>query len=457
VLGALADALSETCDWSALDAPIARINGLISEGKPFDPLLYVRLTSDPAAQLACARNYVRDKLRVTTRPQWTRSGASSDKLRLAYLSPDFRNHPAAHLIVQLLELHDRARFETIGISFGPDDGSETRARIARAVDQFHDVRIRSDREVAELLNALQVDIVVDLAGHTDGARAKILHMRPAPVQVSYLGFCGTVGADYLDYVIADRIVVPFDQAPYFAESIVHLPDCFMAYDSTQPISPGVPTRTQAGLPEQGFVFCAFNGSYKFRPSCFDAWMRLLLAVDGSVLWLSAVNPVASENLRREAARRGVDPARIVFAPRVEQRADHFARSRLADLFLDTLPYNAHSTACDALYAGVPILTCAGNTFAGRVAASLLHAVGLPQLATANIEEYEASALRLAADPAEMRRVRHQLAENLPTCPLFDTDRFRRHLEKAYMTMWDIHRRGEPPRSFSVPALGTDDV
>jgi predicted O-linked N-acetylglucosamine transferase (SPINDLY family) len=223
----------------------------------------------------------------------------------------------------------------------------------------------------------------------------------------------------------------------------------MVNDSTQAIAPHVPARGEAGLPEHGFVFCCFNASYKIRRDFFDIWMRLLRAVDGGVLWLPILNPVATENLRQEAARRGIDPLRIRFAPRTDHRAEYFARSRLADLFLDTLPYNAHSTACDALYAGVPVLTCKGNTFAGAGAASLLHAVGMPELVTASLEEYEALAFRLATHPEEMQRVRRRLADNLPTCPLFDTDRFRRHIEAAYVTMLDLHRRGEKPRSFAV--------
>jgi predicted O-linked N-acetylglucosamine transferase (SPINDLY family) len=454
-LGALANCLAETCDWAELEGLLAKITGLIAEGKPFDPLYYVRLTSDPAAQLTCARNFVRGKLPALPGPLWKRAGERSDRIRIAYLSPDFRNHPVAFLVARLFELHDRARFETLAISTGPDDCSEIRSRIERGVDRFHDVRLRSDRETAELINDLQVHIVIDLAGHTEYERPRLLSMRAAPIQVGYLGYCSTVGADYLDYIIADRIVLPFDRQSCYTEKIIHLPDCFMVNDATQAISPDLPARGGAGLPEHGVVFCCFNASYKFRPQFFDLWMRLLRAVDGSVLWLPALNPVATENLRKEAAHWGVDPLRIVFAPRLELREDHFARCRLADLFLDTLPYNAHSTACDSLYAGVPVLTCKGNTFAGTAAASLLHAVGLPELVTNSLDEYEALALRLAANPQEMRQVRRKLAENLPTCPLFDTDRFRRHIEAAYATMWDLHQRRESPRSFSVAVIGTD--
>jgi protein O-GlcNAc transferase len=445
----LANCLSETCDWAGLAGALAQIDRMVAHGQPIDPLLYVRLTSDPAAHLTCARNFMRDKLPAELMRLRRRVAEGSDKIRIAYLSPDFRNHPAAYLVARLFELHDRVRFETLAISFGPNDGSEIRSRIERGVDQFHDVRSRSDQDAAELIDALKVDIVIDLAGHTDQARQRLLAMRAAPIQVGYLGYCSTVGADYLDYIIADRIVLPFDQQPYYTEKIVHLPDCFMVNDPTQAIASDVPPRAEAGLPEHGFVFCCFNAGYKFRGDFFDIWMRLLHAIDGGVLWLPTLNPAATENLRREAVRRGIDPLRIRFAPRMDHRAEYFARSRLADLFLDTLPYNAHSTACDALYAGVPVLTCKGNTFAGAGAASLLHAVGMPELVTSSLDEYEALALRLATHPEEMRRVRRRLADNLPTCPLFDTDRFRRHIETAYVTMLDLHRRGEKPRSFAV--------
>jgi predicted O-linked N-acetylglucosamine transferase (SPINDLY family) len=451
-LAGLANCLSETCDWAELAGALSQIDRMVAQGQPIDPLLYVRLTSDPAAHLTCARNFMRDKLPAGPMRLRRRAAEGSDKIRIAYLSPDFRNHPAAYLVARLFELHDRARFETLAISFGPNDGSEIRSRIERGVDQFHDVRSRSDQDVAEFIDALKVDIVIDLAGHTDLARQRLLAMRAAPIQVGYLGYCSTVGADYLDYIIADPIVLPFDQQLHYTEKIVHLPDCFMVNDPTQAIAPDLPARREAGLPEHGFVFCCFNAGYKFRPDFFDIWMRLLHAIDGGVLWLPALNPGATENLRREAARRGIDPLRIRFAPRMDHRAEYFARSRLADLFLDTLPYNAHSTACDALYAGVPVLTCRGNTFAGAGAASLLHAVGMPELVTSSLGEYEALALRLATHPEEMQCVRRRLADNLPTCPLFDTDRFRRHIEAAYVTMLDLHRRGEQPRSFAVDPL-----
>ena len=377
----------------------------------------------------------------------------SGKLRVAYLSSDFRQHPVGLAIVELLERHDHARFEVIGMSYGSNDASDTRLRIARSFDRFHDVAADSDRNIARLLHDLDVHIAVDLNGLTGGCRPGVLAHRPAPIQVGYMGFAGTTGAAFIDYILADATVLPFDQQPFFSERIVHLPDCYHTSDATRPISPQTPARADLGLPERGLVFCCFNQSYKIAAAVFDIWMRLLTQVPDSVLWLSAMNDLAQANLRREALARGVDPARLIFAPRVDRTADHLARHRAADLFLDTLPYNAHSTAIDALWTGLPVVTCAGGAFAGRVAASLLKAAGLPELVTNSLHEYEALILKLATDPAHLASIRRKLEINRLACPLFDSDRFRRHIEAAYTTMWDIHRRGQTPHSFPVEPSG----
>jgi len=352
------------------------------------------------------------------------------------------------LTVELIELHDRSRFEILGISLGPDDQSDIRARLMRAFDQFYDVQGKNDREIATLLNDMQVDIAIERSGYTTDARPEILASRPAPIQASYIGFPGSLGADFIDYVIADPTTVPFDQQKFYTEKIVHLPDCYLVSDSKRVIAECTPTRHEAELPTQGFVFCCFNNNYKINPPVFDIWMRLLRRVDGSVLWLLRDNIAAEGNLRREAAARGIDPARLVFAGRVTNQ-DHLARHRLADLFLDTLPYNAHTTASDALWTGLPLITCCGQSFAGRVAASLLKAVGLPELVTHSFEEYEALALRLATEPLLLYGFKDRLKQNRLTYPLFDTDRCRRHIEAAYITMWEIWQRGENPRSFTV--------
>jgi protein O-GlcNAc transferase len=295
---------------------------------------------------------------------------------------------------------------------------------------------------------LGVDIAVDLKGHTQYGRPAIPAYRPAPVQVSYLGYPGTMGAEFIDYVLADPIVLPASQAQFYSEKIVHLPDCYQPNDSRRRIAAETQTCASVGLPESAFVFCSFNNSYKFTARFFDIWMRLLREVEGSVLWLLQTSEPATRNLCSEACSRGIDPSRLIFAPKVEV-SRHLARHRLADLFLDNLPVNPHTAASDALWVGLPVLTCTGKNFVGRVAASLLNAVGLPELVTRSLDEYEALALKLASDPMLIASVRQKLDGNRKAYPLFNTDRLRRHVESAYMTMWDIAQRGERPQSFAV--------
>jgi predicted O-linked N-acetylglucosamine transferase (SPINDLY family) len=437
-----------TCDWARTEIIAGELERRIAQNSAIiPPFTLLGYSNDESLQLQCARKSIADELPVPAQPLWEGAARAHDKLRIAYLSADFRRHPVASLIVQLFELHDRARFEIVGISFGPDDQSDMRARLMRGFDQFHDVRSTSDGEVARLLNDMEVDIAVDLNGRTEDSRLGILAHRPAPVQVTYLGYPGTTGADFIDYVIADPTILPFDRQPFYSEKIVHVPECYQVNDSTRKIAAQTPTRREAGLPDDGFVFCCFNNNYKITAPVFDVWMRLLGAVEGSVLWLLQ-DDATQENLRSQAAARGIDPARLVFAPRQEPE-EHLARHRLADLFLDTLLYNAHTTASDALWAGLPLLTCKGVSFASRVAASLLYAAGLPELATSDLAEYEAFALRLATDTALLGGFRQRLAQNRATCPLFDTDRFRRHIESAYRMMWEMHQRGESPRGFGV--------
>jgi predicted O-linked N-acetylglucosamine transferase (SPINDLY family) len=443
----LARCAQDRCDWNALEEPRQKVLSAVDAGLPIDPLLVLRLSSDPAQQLRAAR---RVAPRAASRPP-PRAPARTrpPRLRVAYLSPDFRIHPLAYLIPELLERHDRKRFEAIGISLGPPDGSDIRARLVAALDQFHDVHASSDEDVVTLLRRLEVDLVVDLAGYTQHARPAILAHRVAPIQASYLGFCGTSGSDFIDYLLVDRIAVPPEQQRFFTEKLAYLPDSFMVADSAQPISAAPAGRADFGLPDDGFVFCCFNKSYKISEPVFTVWMRLLRAIEGSVLWLSDHPGERNDKMRENAQARGVDPARLVFAPNLAARADHFARHRLADLFLDTLPYNAHTTACDALFAGLPVLTATGPTFVGRVAASMLHAVGLGELATGSLDRYETTALDLARNSARLQAIRARLAANRRTYPLFDTGRSRAHLEAAYDRMWEIYRGGGPPRTFDV--------
>jgi predicted O-linked N-acetylglucosamine transferase (SPINDLY family) len=445
----LATSALTICDWMRTEKLGNEIKAHVAKQKSIvTPFTLLSYSSDAALQLKCAKSFLEDKIPALPRPLWSGTTWRHDWIRIAYLSADYRRHAMAHLMAELFELHDRSRFEVLGVSFGPDDKSDLRSRLIKSFDQFHDVRLENDRDVAKLMNELQVDVAVDLMGYTQNARPGILAHRPAPIQVNYLGYPGTMGADFIDYMIADNIVLPFDQQSYYTEKIIHLPDCYQINDSQRKIASDRPTRYHAGLPESGLVFCCFNNSYKITAPFFEVWMRLLQAIDGSVLWLLQDNNSAETNLCKEAAARGIDPGRLVFASRMPVEG-HLARHRLADLFLDTLPYNAHTTASDALWAGLPVLTCYGESFAGRVAASLLNAVGLPELVTRNLEEYEALAFRLAQDAPLLASIKAKLTRNRDTYPLFISKRFTRHLEAAYATMWEIWQRGESPRSFGV--------
>lgn len=401
--------------------------------------------------MRCARNYSRRKYPVAAKPLWAGERYSHDRIRIAYLSADFHLHATAHLMAELFERHDRERFEVSAWSFGPETGDAMRDRLRRAFEHFNDVRDVSDEGVASRLRAAEIDIAVDLKGYSKGCRPAIFARRVAPVQVNYLVYPGTTGAEYMDYIIGDAEVIPEEHEAYFSEQVVRLPDSYQVNDTKRVIAEHVPSRAAAGLPESGFVFCCFNNSYKITPEVFDVWMRLLQQVEGSVLWLLQDNTVASRNLKLEASARGVDPKRLVFAPR-RPPPDHLARHRLADLFLDTLPCNAHTTASDALWAGLPVLTCRGHFFVGRVAASLMRAIGLPELIVDDLAGYEAVALRLAQRPGELAALKSRLAKNRMTHPLFDIDRYRLHLESAYATMMEHHRQGMPRQGFLVTTL-----
>ncbi len=445
----------QLCEWSRFEELVERQKQRIqhSPASHIAPFTMLCVPCSPAEQLACARNWVANRLSgvVASRDRlgfrFTRT--PKPRLRLGYLSTDFREHPVAHLIAELFELHDRTAFEVCGYSYGPDDGGAMRARIVRACDRFVDVRGASFERAAGRIYEDRVDIVIDLTGYTKGARTEILALRPAPIQVNWLGYPSTMGAEFMDYIITDRFISPPDHEPYYAERFVYLPDCYQVNDRKRAIAKKTPTKRECELPDRGFVFCCFNNTNKIAALVFDVWMRLLKEIPGSVLWLLEANSGAAANLRREAKARKIAPDRLVFAPKMPPD-QHLARQRLADLFLDTLPYNAHVTASDALWVGLPVLTCSGETFASRVAGSLLRAIGLPELVTTSLAEYEAAAIRLAGNPAELKALRDRLAKNRLTTPLFDSERFARHLECAYQMMWDRYARGEAPRPIEVP-------
>jgi protein O-GlcNAc transferase len=435
------------CDWRRSDELASAVAAHVSQKKSIiAPFFFLSCSSDAALQLQCARTFAAQVASSRQSP-WPAPTWRHGRVRIAYLSADFRDHAVSYLMAGLFESHDRTRFEIFGISFGPDSPGEMRLRLKAAFDRFIDVRGMSDRAVADLLRELEVDIAVDLMGFTSDARSGVFALRPAPVQINYLGFPGTMGAPFMDYMIADRFVIPPENQGYYAEKVVYLPDTFQANDDKRRIG-DAQRRAELGLPDNAFVFCAFNNSYKLNPAIFDIWMRLLEKTAGSVLWLQGADTSVERNLRREAEKRGITPDRLIFAPRAEY-ANHLARYQRADLFLDTLPFNAGATASDALWAGLPVVTCAGEAFAARMAGSLLNAVGLPELVTRNLADYEALALALARDPSLLAGYRDRLATNRLTHPLFDTDRFRRNIEAAYLQMWEIWQRGEPPRSFAV--------
>lgn len=433
------------CDWHDLEERVATLSAAVKARRPAcTPFALFSITESIGDQLSCSEAFCRKYVGVS-KQVGGRHGR--DPIRVAYLSADFGEHPISYLLAGLFEHHDRTRFETIALSFGSPETGAMRKRLEPAFDRFIDVHDRSDQEMADLIRSLGVDIAVDLMGHTVNNRLGVFAHRPAPVSVNF--FCPT-GAEFIDYMIADRIVVPAEHHRFYRERIASLPDSFLATDRARPIAERTPARHDLGLPDDAFVFCCFNNTYKINPTMFDIWMRLLGRVPQSVLWLQDVNPTATANLRREAARRGIDPARLMFAPRVASMADHLARYRQADLFLDTLPFNAHTTAADALWAGLPVLTCQGPTFVGRVAASLLSAIGLPELAADSLPAYEALALSLSQDRSALSAIRATLARNRDTHPLFDTSRYCRHVESAYVAMLARSQTGQPPESFTVP-------
>jgi len=439
------------CFWERRSEVVERVLEGVNRGKPVSvPLPFLALSQNAAAQRACAANVVENHHPPSAQPKWAGEVYRHDRIRVAYLSADFHEHAVGFLIAGLLEQHDHDRFEITGIVFGPDRSSFMRSRIEGAFDQLVDARNRTDADVASMLREREIDIAVDLMGFTADCRTSIFAFRAAPVQVNYLGYPGTMGAAYMDYILADRFVIPDARRSDYAENVVYLPDTFQVTDAKRRIADVTPSRSDAGLPHDGFVFCCFNGSYKITPEMFAVWLRLLERVPGSVLWLVAGNKWVEANLRREAQKCGVAPSRLVFSPRLPSE-DYLAQYRLADVFLDTLPFNGGATVSDALWAGLPVLTCAGEAFAARMAGSLLLAIGLPELITHSLAEYESVAFQLATDAPRLAQIKQRLAGNRVGYPLFDTDRFRRNIEAAYVTMWEKSQRGEPPGSFAVPA------
>jgi protein O-GlcNAc transferase len=446
--------MQQVCDWSRLDELCAfqRESVFSRPHEAISPFSLLLIRSTPEEQLQCARNYSAHLERAVARERgrldFRFDRRPGPKLRIGYLSGDFHDHPAAYLVAELIELHDRGRFEIAAYSYGPDDGSAIRARLARAFDRFVDLSALSHADAASRIHGDGTDILLDLTGYTSRARAEILALRPAPVQVNFLGYPGTMGAGFIDYLISNRFMTPASHAAHFSEKLVLLPGSHQVNDRKRAVAE-TPPRVKLGLPEKAFVFCCLNQTNKILPDIFATWMRLLLGTPGSVLWLVDNGSLATGNLRVEAEKRGVPPKRLVFAPRVPI-AEHLARLRAADLFLDTLPYNAHSTTSDALWVGLPVLTCVGDTFTSRMGGSMLKLIGLPELITHCLADYEALALRLARNPDELAGLRERLARNRATTPLYDTPAYARHLEAACLVMWENHLAGAA-RDIVMPA------
>jgi protein O-GlcNAc transferase len=439
------------CNWIGWDADCARLIASVRSAKvnaaPFE---FLAVPSSAEDQLDCAKRWIKIMHPASGEPLWRGERYIHDRIRVAYLSSDFREHPVAYLAAGLFEHHDKSSFELTAVSWGRSDGSALRSRLEASFDRFIDIEAQSDDKVAGLIRSLEIDILVDMTGLTKYARTNIVARRPAPVQVNYLGYPGTMGAGYVDYIIADPILIPAAQQRHYQEKIAYLPHSYMPHDDAgRAISDRAFARAEFGLPENGFVFCCFNNAYKLTPHFFAARMKLLKTVPGSVLWLTRDNASAVDNLRKEATAAGVDPNRLVFADRLPSMADHLARHRLADLFLDTLPYNAHTTASDALWAGLPVLTQIGENFAGRVAASLLTAIGLPELIAQTPEQFESTAIELATQPAKLAAIKAKLAQHRVTQPLFNTELYTRHIERAYEAMHQRHQSGLRPEHIRI--------
>jgi predicted O-linked N-acetylglucosamine transferase (SPINDLY family) len=435
-----------TCAWDELEQNIERVRTLL--GKPDAPAIsphnLLALPFSSVELLVAARHWVgkRIGLRAPAPPEPPR--LAEGRLRIAYFGSDFRAHPLASLLTEVVESHDRARVEVFGYSFGPDDGSSARARFVRAFDHFVEVRGESVEATARRIRDDGIAVLFDTGGYVHNARSEVFALRAAPIQVNAIGFPGTLGADFYDYILTDAFVTPPEQQQYFAERFMVLPHCYLPGDSRRTID-RAPTRAECALPENGFVFCCFNASYKILPDVFALWMRLLRRLPESVLWLLETNAEATGNLRKEARRRDVSADRLVFAPRVPS-AQHLARHAAADLFLDTFPCNAHTTANDALFAGLPLVTCAGDTFASRVSGSQLNAAGLPELVTHSLGRYEALATGLAQDRAQLAQYRARLIAHRDTCPLFDTTGYTRALERLLFDAWKERTDSSGPRS-----------
>ena len=450
ILGESLKAKMSLCSWSGLADQIDEIKTKLDNNeKASGPFSLLAIIDDPELQRQSAKTYVNAKYPKNNILPKIKRRAKNHKIQIGYFSADFRDHAVSHLTAELYELHDRAQFEIHAFSFGQNTQDDFNLRIKAGVDHYHDVRSLSDQDIVLLSRFEKIDIAIDLGGFTKNSRTGIFAMQAAPIQVNYLGYSGTMGADYIDYIIADPTIIPEDKKHHYEESIAYLPYSYMVTDSKIKKPTMQFTREGAGLPAKGFIFCCFNQHYKIAPTAFMAWMRILKQVEGSVLWLSDANSAIVSNLKHEAIKNGVDGSRLIFAPRLTFKEDHLSRIQLADLFLDTLPYNAHTTCSDALQMGVPVLTCIGNSFTSRVAASLLNAVNLPELITTTQNQYESLAIKLSTNSEEFTIIKSKLLNNLSIAPLYNTQLFTKHLELAYREMHRKYCKGIEPEDIYI--------
>ena len=442
-LGVLLNTKMQLCLWDDLTKSLNELTKKINNGeKVIVPFSFLALIDDPEVQRKNTEIYANEKYPQSHILSKIERYPKHKKIRIGYFSADFGNHPVSYLTAELYEIHDRNQFEIHAFSFGPDIKDEMYLRIKAGVDHFHDVLTMPHKDVAMLARSVEIDIAVDLGGHTSNCRTEIFAMSAAPIQISYIGYPGTMGANYYDYLVADQTIIPEKYQQYYSEKIAYLPN-YQVNDSKQSPSATVFTRKDLGLPETGFVFCCFNNTFKFTPTTFDGWGRILEQVEGSVLLIYVANESAKINLTKEIVLRGIDPSRLIFGKRLP-KSEYLARYRVADLFLDTLPYTAGTTASDALRMGLPVLTCMGNSFVSREAASVINAINLPELITTTQEQYESLAIELATNPEKLKTIKDKLINNLPTAPLYDTPLFTRHLESAYLTMYDRYHQGLDP-------------
>jgi len=442
------------CDWSDFDSDVLNLRQKIQNNLKASvgfPVLSLPTSLDD--QHKAARTWVVDKFPGNSSLGPISKSPRKSKIRIGYYSADFHNHATSYLMAELFERHDKRSFELIGFSFGPKIMDEMRSRVSKAFDQFIDVTEMSDKAVAKLSRELEIDIAVDLKGLTHDARLGIFSHRAAPIQASYLGYPGTTGANYIDYLIADKTLIPVESQKYYSEKIVYLPNSYQVNDRQRVISNLSFNKQDFGLPERGFVFCSFNNNFKITPIIFNIWIRILKSVEGSVLWLFEDNSTAANNLRQYAQSQGLHPSRLIFANHMAL-PQHLARHKLADLFLDTLPYNAHTTASDALWTGLPVVTCMGESFASRVAASLLYAMNLPELVTTALADYEAVAIDLAKNPNKLKAINDKLEANLLSAALFDSELFTKHLESAYLEIYEKYLEDFPAEHLFIKDLRT---